>query len=234
MKLSHDITVMTRALIASFCMMSFTLMMTCISCDDEKLEASTVTFSGTILNPDFSRASNLKFEILVRTNPDFDMDTTISVRIPVTTDASGSYNLAVKTDGFPAIPFYTVGPLSKSMVSLEIPAGHCVSRVLHLPVSLDHNNIMTARFGAAAFVNVTVHKAEESSATSARFEQCTQTIITTIAQPDTTFTVKVAYEMVPNPYTFSYVIMYGEFVAESRLMEVVLQPYDTVDVNLTY
>ncbi len=225
---------MTRALTVSVSLMSFVLMMTCISCDDEKLEASTVTFSGTILNSDFSRASNLKFEILVRTNPDFDMDTTIAVRIPVTTDAFGDYNITVKTDGFPAIPFYTVGPLQRSMVSLEIAVAHCVTRSMHQPVLLNQANLMTARFGAAAFVKVTFHKGEESLATSARFAQCNQNIMTTTAQPDTTFIIKLPYDMMPNPYSFSYVIMYGEFTAESRLVEVVLQPYDTVDVDLNY
>jgi hypothetical protein len=232
MNLSLDTAVMSRSLITSACLLSLILVMTCVSCDDEKLEASTVTFSGTIMNADFSRAANQKFEILVRTNPDFDVDTTIRVRILVSTDASGNYDLTVHTDGFPPIPFYTVAPLSKSMVSLEV--ANCQSRTLHQPVLLDEVNTMNARFGPATYLKVTFHKTAESTATGARYIQCNQFVDTTLEKPDVTFTVKLPYDIVPNPYPFSYIVFYGDFSAEPRLFDVVLQPYETVDIEIHY
>jgi hypothetical protein len=81
------------------------ILLACFSCDDEKLESSKVRFAGTIQNADFSPAPNTKFQILIRTRPDFNSDTTIAVRLPVTTNMAGAYDTTVHTDGFPAVPF---------------------------------------------------------------------------------------------------------------------------------
>lgn len=209
------------------------LVIACVSCDsDEKLESSTARFTGTIMNANFSPSPNTKFQILVRTNPTFTTDTTIAVRIPVTTSISGRYDITVHTDGFPAIPFYTVAPMADTLISLEIV--NCISQTTYQQILSNTESQMNARFGAATFVKVSFVKEEQSSAISARYLSCDLSPTTTISNPDLTFVHKLPFDHLGGQYTFSYLISYSDFSAETRLTQVAVLPYDTTEVVLTY
>jgi hypothetical protein len=208
------------------------ILLACFSCDDEKLESSKVRFMGAIQNADFSPAPNTKFQILIRTNPNFNTDTTISVRLSVTTDMFGKYDTTVHTDGFPAIPFYTVSPIPDSVISLETAS--CQVQSLYQRIFPDGETVMNARFGAAAFIKITFQKIEESTATSLRYSSCTETISTSIEKPDVTLVVRLPYDTSPNQYFIFYTVFFGEFFAETRSEEALLQPYDTTNVLIKY
>jgi hypothetical protein len=208
------------------------ILLACFSCDDEKLESSTARFTGTIYNADFSPASNTKFRILIRTNPNFNTDTTIAVRFSIRTNTAGQYDTTVHTDGFPAIPFYTVSPISDSLISLE--TANCLTQGLYQRIFPDTEAVMNARFGAAAFVRVTFHKTEESTATSLRYATCTETISTTSEKPDTTIVERIPFDTSPEQYVIFYSVVFGDFFAESRSAETSLVPYDTTNVVIEY
>jgi hypothetical protein len=208
------------------------ILLACFSCDDEKLESSKVRFAGTIQNADFSPAPNTKFQILIRTRPDFNSDTTIAVRLPVTTNMAGAYDTTVHTDGFPAVPFFTVAPIPDSIVSLEVAP--CAAQPMYVQIPPNREAFMTARFGAAAFVKITFHKTDESSATVLSYTSCTQTLSTSMEKPDISHVVKLPYDAFPNQYPIFYTVFFGEFFAESRMAETLLQPYDTTHVLIEY
>jgi hypothetical protein len=208
------------------------ILFACFSCDDEKLESSTVRFTGQIQNSDFSPAPNTKFGILIRSNPNFNPDTTTMVRFSMTTDMSGQYDTTVHTDGFPPIPFYTIYPIADSLVSLE--TGLCPPQPFYRQILPNNEAITNVRFGAASYIKINFHKTEESTATSLRFATCTETISTSILRPDTTYVLRLPYDASPNPYPVFYSVVFGDFFLESRSTEVPLLPYDTTHVVIEY
>jgi hypothetical protein len=202
------------------------------SCDDEKLESSTVRFRGTIQNADFSFASNTKFRILIRTNPNFDPDTAIAVRLSLSTNVSGEYDTTVHSDGFPAIPFYTISPIPDSLVSLDMTT--CPLQPFYQQIIPGMDAVMNTRFGAATFINIMFRKTEESTATSLRFSNCTETISTSMEKPNATYMRRLPYEATTNPYPIFYTVLFSDFFQESRTTEAFLQPYDTTHVVIEY
>lgn len=231
-KLASIVDPMARFSLYTSPLLALILIIAFSSCDDEKLESSTVRFTGRILNVDFSTAANAKLTILVRTDPTFTTDTTIAVRIPVTADASGYYDTTVHSDNFPAIPFYTVVPATDTLISLEI--GNCVTQNIYHKIFPNVESQMNARFGAASFLKVSFIKSEQSSAISARHLTCNLSQSTSVFNPDLTFIQKLPYDLLPSQYSFFYEITYSDFSAQTLIKEVVLQPYDTTEVVLHY
>ena len=200
------------------------------ACDDKELESSKVKFSGAIRNSNFEYAANTPFRILVRTNPDIDPDTTISVRIAGMTDSNGAYNFTVGSDGFPSIPFYAVVPVSDTVMSLQFNG--CLGRLGYTKMMSE--NINEVHFGAASLLKIVCNKIDESAGHTLKILDCSSVIQTTLAKPDNTFYLKLPYDFISHPHSLFYVILYPDFSSETRNIQVDVQPYDTTTVFIDY
>lgn len=204
----------------------------CLSCDDEPLEATKVTFHGTAMYTDRSLAANTDLHILIRANRFGAPDTTTQIKIPVTTDNAGNYFITMSSDNFPAFPFYIVEPAADSLALVH--PGPCPTLPLDQQIFIKSDNIMNIAISAAAFLRITFRKNVDSNVTNIQFNTCSFGISIFPEQPDTTFTMKLPYDVVSNPFEQSYLVSTNNSFWESRSFEALLQPYKTTEVVINY